>query len=572
MNHLNVAPYSYDGVPSAGLRPIASARNATSGTTLVITNDSGVAIPVGTRLLVAVVSDNASATTPTFTMVDSVSNTYTNRAQNARVTTAASGLAAGVFTARVANEIPNGGTWTITLSNAVAAKAAAVLRMDGIGNEVPTVTGSWSSASSANSASAVTPTAVGQIVVAFGFGESNQINVFDSDTSNGSWSLPYTHVSGNSATIAANVMFTVQTKVVTSTAAQTHDLTWVTTTDYLAISFAFSPPQTVSLPTFSDGDTLNTPTVAAGGSAQSLSLPAISDADTVSTPTVTRGAVTLTAPAISDGDSLFTPTAAPAAVSLTLPSITDSDSVPTPTVTRGSVSATLPLITDADTLSVPTLAMSASLPTINDADSLLQPSVALSLVLPSISDSDSLFTPTVGAPGANLALPTITDSDTVSVPTVATGPTSVVLPSITDGDSLSTPALAQRLVLPAITDSDTLLVPSAAPGPVTLSLPAVADGDTVSVPTLTPGAVAVTLPAISDADAVHQLTLGLTVVLPALADSDLLYPPSLPTIVVLPAISDGDSLFAPIVGSFNQTIVLPFLNNTRRVLLFAADD
>jgi hypothetical protein len=106
--------------------------------------------------------------------------------------------------------------------------------------------------------------------------------------------------------------------------------------------------------------------LSAGSSSQTLSLPTITDTDTLNVPTLSPGSVSLSLPTINDTDSLFAPEVKQ---TLVLPLINDSDTLNAPAVTPGSVTLSLPTISSISTLSSPTVATAAlaiALPHIND--------------------------------------------------------------------------------------------------------------------------------------------------------------------------------------------------------------
>jgi hypothetical protein len=165
---------------------IGTAQSTTSTSTLVITTTT--AATRGQFIVVRVASDNASATTPTFTCADSAGNTYTTVVQQARNATANAGVSGAIMSAFVTNPLPSGGTITITLSTARAQKAAYAETFNDVLGLRTSGTANNSGASTAPTVTSPSATNGDLVVGAIAIESNAAPSAFDTDTTNGTWS------------------------------------------------------------------------------------------------------------------------------------------------------------------------------------------------------------------------------------------------------------------------------------------------------------------------------------------------------------------------------------------------
>ena len=220
-------------------RALGTAVLNTSGTTLVITTSA--TATVGEWIIVRVAADNLSATTPTFTCADSASNTYTVDRQDARVATAAAGIAGAVISAPVTTQLTSGGTITITLSGAVFAKAAVAEAYTGVGGRRASGTNSGGGANTTPTITLTTPVS-GDLVIGHVARESRtDPSAYDTDTTDGSWTTGATLNSAAGGTDNQRVQVIYQHKIVTGTGSQTYNVTVTSSVDWLAFESAYEP-------------------------------------------------------------------------------------------------------------------------------------------------------------------------------------------------------------------------------------------------------------------------------------------------------------------------------------------
>ena len=226
--------------PAVGYKTaLGTTTNNTSASTLVITTTAAIAI--GDLVVVRVASSNQTATTPTFTCADSGGNTYTTHAERSSGhATANAGVIGGVMATKATSAVAAGGTITITLSVATAAKAAYAESFVGFDN----TTRSTPATTFGDTLAAVTVTSgavnSGDLVVAACLAESRtSASVADTDTLNGSWSTIVNLPSSTSGTDTDRVMAIGQYKITTGAGAQTWDITHGLTPDWAAVLVVF---------------------------------------------------------------------------------------------------------------------------------------------------------------------------------------------------------------------------------------------------------------------------------------------------------------------------------------------
>jgi hypothetical protein len=225
------------GPPAVGAL-IAQAIDSVSDTTIALTVD--VAVPIGVLLILRIGVDNASSTTPTFTCADSRANTWTLVGQGVRPIAAGTGVAGAMFKCSPTTALEVGDTITVTLSDAVAMKAAYVEAFSGWTTTEP-VGESYGigSATSLSVSPAVAMTAAGELTVGMMAMESNADPTYDSDTTNGSWA-GNRMVKSDSGTSTTSIEVGGQYKEVTAAGNQTINWTMAVATDTVAIQAAFA--------------------------------------------------------------------------------------------------------------------------------------------------------------------------------------------------------------------------------------------------------------------------------------------------------------------------------------------
>jgi len=213
-------------MPAAFKRSLGSGLSTSSGTTVTITTTG--AIDVGDLVVVRVASDNLSGTTPTFTVTDG-GNTYTVLRQAAGFSsTAAAGVAGGMFATKATVARPAGSTITITLSGAVAHKAAYAESFIGADNTPRAAAIGMTGTATAASAQAFAGILAGDLVLGMIANETRGTITGDSDTGGGSsWSAQVLARSATSGTDANCVTAAGQYKVPTANATITYNVTAV---------------------------------------------------------------------------------------------------------------------------------------------------------------------------------------------------------------------------------------------------------------------------------------------------------------------------------------------------------
>lgn len=233
-------------MPAAFGSYLGTGASTSSGTSLTWTTTG--AINVGDLVIIRVGSDNASATTPTFTCSDGSANVYTNQRQGAVNATAAAGVAGAIFTCKATVARSIGTTMTITLSNAVAHKTAYGETYTGVDETLRVAAVSATGTATAASAGATAAGLVaGDIVFGMTANETRGTITGDSDTTNGSWAAQTTVRSATSGSDATCVSVVGQYKVVTATGAQTYNVTAVAAEWFCAcIVLQASPPPAIT--------------------------------------------------------------------------------------------------------------------------------------------------------------------------------------------------------------------------------------------------------------------------------------------------------------------------------------
>jgi hypothetical protein len=196
----------------------------------------------GDVLVMAVATDNLSATTPTFTVDSNPTECggWTQITQLARNASAAAGLAVTVFTTTlVSGGVSLMNTPTVTLSGAVVAKVMRIIALRGCSE---TQRGTVQTANgSSTSPSVVSPSATsGDVVIGVSAAEQNTEITGDSDTTNGSWSSNNETGWTTGGGSAANMSLKMQTKIVSAGGTQTYDTTSANT-DWIQVAFVLQP-------------------------------------------------------------------------------------------------------------------------------------------------------------------------------------------------------------------------------------------------------------------------------------------------------------------------------------------
>ena len=212
------------------------ATGANTSTTLVLTTT--VDAPAGSLVVVSGAANNASASTPTFRVSDSASNTYTTQLQGCGGPGAAAldGVCGFVATTRVSAQLAIGATITITLSAANTRIAANAQFFQGVAEAFRSTATSATSNTTTTTPSLVSGAVnAGDIVVGFAMVEdgSNTLTV-DSDTLNGSWSTNSLAATSNGAG-TTEVMANTQYKEVSAAGAQTYNLTTTSADNWMAV-------------------------------------------------------------------------------------------------------------------------------------------------------------------------------------------------------------------------------------------------------------------------------------------------------------------------------------------------
>ena len=318
-----------------------SLTNKTSNTNgLSVGIDASNASVAGNVLIAAITFDNVTnASTPTVSSIAKMSGdggTWTQIGSvNSSTATGGAGCRTEVWAIKTTVAWTANTTYTVTLSNAVTAKACVMQEHSEIDLVVRGTSGSGTSTSGAPSA-ATSGTALvsGDLVIGAVGHEDNTSPADDSDTTNGSWS---TGRKTNTTTggAATNVGVNMQYKYVTATGTQTYNPS--VTGDSGAICVAGLKPHTITTPSTVAGTT-------------SVGAPTLITSSTVSATTV-AGTTAVGAPTFTS-----TATAQPGAV-------VGSTAIPTPTVTTTTpdATATPDTVTGTATLGAPTIGASSTL-------------------------------------------------------------------------------------------------------------------------------------------------------------------------------------------------------------------
>lgn len=331
----------------------------------VISNVTGVTIPIGRLIVAFAVSDNLSATTPTFTFSDSKSNTWTTVSQNATNATAAAGVAAAIGVCYVTTQIASTDSITVTLSGTVAIRGLYSFQYSGARETeyVADVVAAGSSTTPSVISNSIG--AAGQLVVGLVGFEHDTAGTQDTDTSNGTWVnlVNLANAAGNAFT---NVGLIGAHKIVTGTGTQTYNPTLNTATDWVALVAVLSEDTGTSA-------SLTTTTFST-----SVTLPAVATSVGATASPATISAAT-TMPAVSAKISM---TALPGTILTTTttpqPNLTIGG---TRSVTTISTSATLPAptLSSGATQSTTTISTTATLPdpTVQIIEALSEPTIGV---------------------------------------------------------------------------------------------------------------------------------------------------------------------------------------------------
>lgn len=192
-----------------------------SGTTLAITTTAPIA--VNDLVVVRVAADNLSATTPTFTCADSGANTYTTHRQGAVNATAAAGVAGAIMCSKATTAIATGGTITVTLSGAVAARAAYAQSFVGFNNTLRVAAVGSSGTTAAQTSTASATVTAGDLVLGFSATETRGSVIGDSDNAGGPWSAMVTLPNATTGTDATCVTVAGQHKVSSVSTIHSYD-------------------------------------------------------------------------------------------------------------------------------------------------------------------------------------------------------------------------------------------------------------------------------------------------------------------------------------------------------------
>lgn len=201
-------------------------------------NFSGGAGAMAVLLISADNSDSSGAAHSTFTVTDTLGNTWTRRASPLYDPgTASSGVEGAIFTSPMGGgALTTGTTITVTFDANATAKAWALWEVNCASGFTVTYDGTGNGTGSATNAPTVNVTtpllASGDIIVAGLFNEygTEQVVTADSDTTNGSWSSAQTVSVGSTAT---GQTISSQTKVVNATGTQTYNPTLGTSSDVI---------------------------------------------------------------------------------------------------------------------------------------------------------------------------------------------------------------------------------------------------------------------------------------------------------------------------------------------------
>ena len=207
---------------------LGSATATTSGNTLVITTTAAIAL--GDLVVVRVATDNLSATTPTFTAMDSGANTYTTSVQKAQNATPNSGAACAILATRATTAMITGGTITVVLSGAVNCRAAYAESFTGVGLTVRASNSLGQAAASTSGSGAATP-AIGDLVLGVAAVETSAAITGDPDTTGGPWSAMAAFVA-NTGTSLTSMSLAGQWKVSNAAVPSNYNVTWSGVTDY----------------------------------------------------------------------------------------------------------------------------------------------------------------------------------------------------------------------------------------------------------------------------------------------------------------------------------------------------
>lgn len=158
------------------------------------------------------------------------------------------GAVADIWAALVANAYTNGDDLTLQFSFPVAALAVQVLECSGVNTRsysvVTPITG-VGNGTTIGPTGTITPTVVGQLVIGVAAIESNTAITGDGDTTGGAWNTAVNQVA-NSGVDATSMRLFVETKIVTTTAAQDWDVTKTGAADWAALAVVFEAFTTVA--------------------------------------------------------------------------------------------------------------------------------------------------------------------------------------------------------------------------------------------------------------------------------------------------------------------------------------
>ena len=199
-----------------------------SGTTVAITTVA--AIAVDDLVVVRVAADNLNASTPTFTCADSGGNTYTTHRQGALNATAAAGIAGAIMATRASNAVAAGGTITVTLSGAVAARVAYAESFTGYTNTTRFAPIGTTGASTAPASGLSSSVPAGDLILGTVAVETRTAPTGDADTTGGAtWSTLVQIPNDPTGTDNTRVLISGQHKIASIAAIQQYNQTTVST-------------------------------------------------------------------------------------------------------------------------------------------------------------------------------------------------------------------------------------------------------------------------------------------------------------------------------------------------------
>lgn len=458
----------------------------TSATTFTLSPASNFAAGMAVLCIAADNAHSSGTAATTYTVTDTLGNTWTRRASALIDPGAANAGSEGAIFTTLQNGglLTTGTTITVTYDTATTAKVWTLdeVKTDQSGQVVAYVTSGVGTSGTGTTSPTITSgsIAINDIIVGAVFIEAGTTESFtdDADSTNGSWTASQSAKIGSTTSGQAIIS---QTKIVTAAGAQTFNPTlglsgdlclgWVQIHEALAIAPALldrtaviTAPVVTSLATIAPA-LLNQAAAATAPVVTSLAtiIPGLLDRTaTLSAPTVTSLATV--APGLLDQTAIATaPTITTGPVTVALTGVLDQTAVTTaPTVTLTTIVTvalldqtaipTAPTITvGAVTVDVPLLDASAAsfAPTITTANSV---DVAL------IDAAASTFAPAVTAT-VTLA-PALIDRSAVATAPAITTTVTVSVPSLDASAVAFAPSVALRFDLPTIDASAGTFAPT----------------------------------------------------------------------------------------------------------------